>query len=385
MSASSGSSVRVSQPMLDLHAESGDETTPWNAALDVRGRRTLRTSGALSREDTEARVYRASFGWCDPRSGVVASAGRIASPSLASVSLFDGGLVETGKGRWRAGAFGGTQPDPDRMRWSSRIREAGAFVEARSAAGAARRWQAGAGAVSSWDRTISDRDFLFGQGWYQDRRWSASWLQEADVVRPWKRVPGEAGFSFTSTFVTTQVNVGPRFSVRGGYDGRRNVRLWRDRITPETEFDDRYRQGVWTGGTARLPAGVTLAADRRWSQGGGEDATVSNGSLELRPRVRTAPALRTRWSEYRSDLSSTRLLAGSLGCQPVERAYVEASGGERRTTLIGAAADPPVRWWGATADVTIGQRWFADFSWEASKSSLESTSQLYAGLSRRLP
>lgn len=386
LSASAGSAVKVQQPMLDLSLAGGDDSTATNAVLDVRGRHTVRTSSeGLSSHDSEARVYRASVAWRSDGDRTRFQAGRIASPSLVAVSLFDGALAETGTSRWRAGAFGGTQPDPDRMRWSGEISEFGGYLSARSRPASPRRWQAGAGAVSSYDHGRSNRDFLFGQGWYQDGRFTGSWLQEADVVRPWKRLAGEPGFSFTSTFLAGQVRVVPRLTLQAGYDGRRSVRLYRDRITPETEFDDRYRQGTWAGATARLPAGVTLAGDQRWNRGAGESATVSDASAEFRAVTRYAPALRGRWSEYRSDRSRTELLVASFGVQPLPSTYVEASGGQRRTRLTGSAADPPVSWWGASSDVTIGRRWFADLSWEASKSSLERTSQIYAGLSRRLP
>lgn len=386
LSASAGSAVRVQQPMLDLSLAGGDDSTSTRAILDVRGRRTVRTSSeGLSSHDSEARVYRASLAFQRDGDRARFEAGRVASPSLAAVSLFDGALAETGTRGWRAGVFGGTQPDPDRMRWSGAISEFGAYLSTRSRPASSRRWQAGAGAVSSYDHGRSNRDFLFGQGFYQDGRLTGSWLQEADVVRPWKRIAGEPGFSFTSTFLTAQVRVVPRVTVQAGYDGRRSVRLYRDRITPETEFDDRYRQGTWAGAITRLPYGFTLAADQRWNRGSGENATVSDGSAELRARSRFAPALRGRWSEYRSPLSRTELAVASFGLQPFPSAYVETSGGQRRTRVTGSASDPPVTWWGASTDLTLGRRWFADFSWESSRSSLDHTSQVYAGLSRRLP
>ena len=386
LSASAGPAVKVQQPMLDLSLAGGDDSTSTSAILDVRGRRTVRTSSeGLSNHDSEARVYRASLAWRSDGDRTRFQAGRIASPSLVAVSLFDGALAETGTSRWRAGLFGGTQPDPDRMRWSGEISEFGGYLSAKSRPDSPRRWQTGAGAVSSYDHGRSNRDFLFGQGWYQDGRFTGSWLQEADVVRPWKRLAGEPGFSFTSTFLGGQVRVVPRITLQAGYDGRRSVRLYRDRVTPETEFDDRYRQGTWAGAIARLPSGVTLAGDQRWNRGAGENATVSDASAELRAPSRFAPALRGRWSEYRSDRSRTGLVVASFGAQPLPSAYVEASGGRRRTRLAGSAADPPVTWWGASSDLTLGRRWFADVSWEASKSSLERTTQVYAGLSRRLP
>jgi len=385
MSASAEGSVRLRQPMLDLRLDGGSESSPVAVGLDVRGRQTLRTSSAgESHRDAEARVYRAAATWRRPDGVASFTAGRLASPALATVSLFDGGLFETGTGRWKAGAFAGTQPEPVHMGWSGRVSEYGAYVEARPIGAPARRWQAGLGAVTSYDGGSSNRDFLFAQGFYRDRRVSGSWLQEADILRPWKRVAGEPGFSLTSTFLSSQLQLAPAFALQGGYDNRRNVRLWRDRVTPETEFDDRYRQGVWAGGVARLDWGLMLAGDRRWNRGSGEDATVTSGTVDLRARRLRALSLRGRWSEFRSDLSESRLMAGSLGVSPTALSRFEVSLGRRTSALAQSTPDAPVRWWGASADLTFGRRWFLDASFEVARGDQERNSQVYAGLSRRL-
>jgi hypothetical protein len=385
MSASAEGSVRVDQPMLDLRLDGGSGETVFSGGLDLRGRQILRTSSnGDEARDTEARVYRAQFNWRQPGVPLQFSAGRLTSPSLALVSLFDGGLIQASRGTWKAGVFGGTQPEPAHMGWSKRVTEYGGFVETHQRGFPERRWQAGLGAVSSYEAGQSSRDFVFTQGFYRDAWASGSWLQEADILRPYKRGPNDAGFSLTSTFLSAQAQVTPQFSLQSGYDNRRNVRLWRDRVTPETEFDDRYRQGVWAGGLARFRFGLTVSGDRRWNRGGGDNATVSSGSAELRARRWRGVSLRGRWSRFDSDLTESRLVAGSLGLNPTAASHVEFSAGRRTTALAGGGSDAPVGWWGASTDLSLWRRWFMDASYETARGELEHTTQFYAGISRRL-
>ena len=54
----------------------------------------------------------------------------------------------------------------------------------------------------------------------------------------------------------------------GGFDTRRSVRLYRNRVTPETEFDDSQRQGVRLGLTLQSKVHFRAALDARSNDGG---------------------------------------------------------------------------------------------------------------------
>jgi hypothetical protein len=377
--------VRFDRPMLDLRLDGGDDGSPTAVGLDLRGRRTVRTAASGGEAvDGEARVYRAAFSMRGNGGREAFSVGRLASPSLGSVSLFDGALLETRGERWNTGVFGGTQPEPIHMGWSGEISEYGGFVETHQRGSPERMWRAGLGAVSSYDHGQSNRDFLFGQAFWRDRRFTGSLLQEADVVRNWKRLPGEPGLSLSSTFATLSSQVRPWLTLQTGYDNRHNVRLWRDRVTPETEFDDSYRQGAWGGASVRLPQGFTFSGDQRWNHGGVDNSSVTDLTGDWFHPAWRSLSIRGRWSAYNSDPSRSRLLSGSLGANPVGVFRLEVTGG-RRETLAPATGDREVvLWWGADSDLMLGRRWFLDASFESSKGQLDHTTQFYGGISRRL-
>src|SRR2546425_10523833 len=74
--------------------------------------------------------------------------------------------------------------------------------------------------------------------------------------------------SLTSTFAVFQYHATQDLTLDAGFDNRRNVRLYRDVVNPETAFDDTYRQGAWAGMWLQLARRFRLGLDARFSSGG---------------------------------------------------------------------------------------------------------------------
>jgi len=369
------------QPMLDLRAD-GAGTGPLDFSLDLRGRRTSQSfSSGEQRIETLTRTYRASVTWHDPKAQRLLTVGRQSSGAVGPVSLFDGVLAQTGGERWSAGAFGGTQPDPVRMRISGSVREYGAFAERHQAPLAIRRWTLGVGAVSSYDHAAPDRDFAYLQGSYRDHRLSGYLSQEVDFNRAWKRSRGEGAVSLTSTFANARLSLTPWWDLTTGYDNRRSVRLWRDRETPETEFDDRYRQGSWVGSSWLVAKRLRVAGELRSSGSGLGHADAWSMSADLQRMGLRGLSLRTRYSQYDSDLSDSRLVSFGAGFDPVPSVHLGWIAGER--SLQQSTSEATTRWQEWSVDYTFLRRWYANASYERDQGDFENMSQLYAGLSRR--
>jgi hypothetical protein len=265
---------RFQQPALELRLDDRDRMGGHvDAALDVRGRRTVRESATGHELEQLSRVYRALMTLRSEDGRERLTLGRQSSPTLASISLFDGALAEWSGERRAAGVFAARKPDPLRYRWSGDIVEGGGFLEWHAPPRAPARWAASVGGVSSRASGELNRDFAFAQGWWFSRAVSASFAQELDVNSGWKLSAGEPPLSWTSTFATVRVPAGEHLAVQSGFDNRRNVRLWRDRDTPETEFDDRYRQGAWAGATFDVMGHVR----------GGSELRVGSAATGRRP------------------------------------------------------------------------------------------------------
>lgn len=379
-------SGRLSQPSFDFRLDGTDVGgSSLDLSVDARTRRTTRTlpDGTLE-SDASTRVYRASASLHDPSGKRRMTLGRQTSPTIASVSIFDGALAELAVSRVTVGAFSGTQPDPVHDGFSGTVFQHGAFLAMRQRPNAPRRWTLAAGGVTSRSHGEINRDFLFAQGDWTSGRTSASIAQEFDVYRGWRRGAGDPGFSPTSTFAMARIQVHPAVSVRTGYDNRRSVRLYRDRETPETQFDDRYREGGWLGanvdlgrharidGDARVRAGSAAERSHSWSAGG-----------ELTRLPLFSSTLRARWSQFTSDPTESRLLSGSLGLDPLPTVHLELAVGDRATTDRVGGGRESVRWWGTDLDLSLARRWYASGSFERDRGGSEDLTQANAGLSWR--
>jgi hypothetical protein len=381
----------VTQPSADFYVQATRiGGTPLGFVIDGRGRRTI---GAQSPNPIDERtlVYQASIALDHEASGARVSVGRQYSAALSSVSLFDGVTMELNRSWWSAGGFGGMQPDVATMGYSSEIREAGGYLQVHSEPDGSAPWSVTTGAVSSRDLGQINREYAFTQVAATTGVVSLYATQEVDINRGWKLAAGESQLSPTSTFATVLVRLADGFSLQGGVDNRRNVRLYRDYISPETEFDDAFRQGVWAGASAVFLQRIRIGGDARMSRGGvAGDASYYTGSFGLGPMTAFGLETHLRSTSYRADRAAGWLNALSVGAQPFELARVEVNGGWRTqhlvdTTTSGATTSPIIllpnaQWIGASVDVSLGRSWYVLFSGTRDGTGVDLTNQLYCSL-----
>src|SRR5512146_486454 len=288
----------LTQPSADVHVEGTNVGgTSLGFVIDGRSRHTVGARDAqTSALDQRTLVYEASISATHQPSGARLSVGRQYSPALASVSLFDGVTAELNRPRWGVGLFGGMQPDVSTMAYSTAIRESGGYVQAHNAPDQTLPWSVTTGAVSSSDVGEINREFGFAQVSVSSRVVSFYATQEVDVNRGWKRAAGEPAVSPTSTFGFVSIRPSELLSIQGGFDNRRNVRLYRDFVSPETEFDDAFREGVWGGADLTIHQRIRIGGNAPMSRGGasGIRGARANDELPDRPCRRMAARLECR-------------------------------------------------------------------------------------------
>jgi len=375
----------LSEPGLDLRLD-GTQIggAPVDLSVDVRAQRTYRTPPVGSQiNDSQTRVYRMSASW---RPGPMRlTFGRQFSPSLSVVSLFDGVLAEYRQGRWGAGVMAGTQPDAT-YGTSSDVHEYGAFFEFGSTPGNQDRWRLTSGVIGSYSHGEINREFLYVQGSYNNRIVSTYLTQEVDVNRGWRKTAEGSSFSGTSTFAFVRVRPMASFSFDGGYDNRRNIRLYRDFVTPETEFDDAHRQGFWGGAEWRPRERFFVGFNGRRSSGGSsgtaDSYTAIGGVRNLIGAWGLDASLRA--TRYTSDFVDGTLFSVSAGARIGAWGQWEVHGGSRNETdPNGFAPDRTITWEGVDFDILLGRQWFGLLSYERTSGGGEDNDQIYAGLSFR--
>ena len=351
-----------SQPALELRLEGANVGgAPIDLGVDVRGRRTYHGTAGIA-DDGEARVYRLAATVHDASGRRRVTLGRQLSSELSSVSLLDGARIEYAGERWGAGVLSGAEPDPATWAVSGDILHHGAFVARRGRRGDA-RWSLTAGGVASFDHGQINRQFGFLQGSWLDPRYSMFISEEADLNTGWKRAFGDPVVSLTNSFVSARAQLTRELSVNAGYDNRRTVRLYRDRETPETEFDDRHRQGAWLGAAAGLLRHLRVSADGRWNNGGAGGAyhALSGGLEAYRLPVLQAGA-RWRSTHFDGGVSRGWMHVMGLGVRPIGQSRIELSGGVRTSTDVLSGLGTRTRWEGLDLDLNVAPRWYLSLS-----------------------
>ena len=378
------------QPSADVHLEATRVGgSPVGFVIDTRSRRVVGANGATGGASNRILVYEGSMHVEPPISGTRVALGRQYAQALSSVSLFDGALVQVSRPSWGVGAFGGVQPDPALVEFSTKVREAGAYVQFHNRPTSGRSWAFTTGAVDSRELGELNREFAFLQFSASGPKVTIYALQEVDFNRGWKREAGESAVSPTSSFATVHVRPADWFSLSGGLDNRRNVRLYRDYVSPETEFDDAFRQGVW-GGVGVSGFKLRASADVRTSRGGVAGAAdYYTGSFAMDPVTRLRLEARWRTTRFETDRTLGWLHTWSASTSPRGVVKVEINGGLRAQRLAADATTttslvPTVladsRWIGFSLDMSVARSWYALLSGTRDGAGADRTNQLYASL-----
>jgi hypothetical protein len=381
-----GSLSGYSQPALDLRLDGRNLAgSGLGVQADLRARRVTGTRADGTRDESgRTRVYQAALSWQGRGAPLRLSLGRQFAPGGASVSLFDGVLAEVAGRRWAAGAFAGSEPDPVDLGLSGAVRDYGAYAELRPG-GAGARGFVRSGVVGSYQEGVANREYLFVHGGITGKRLSALVTQEVDYYRAWKRDSSGGPLSATSTFASLHLRPSDALTLSAGFDNRRDVRLYRDMITPETEFDDSFRHGFWGGASVGFGGHYRLGVDARTNSGGSAGtARAYTGSASVGRLTRYAGEVRLRSTRYEGPRLSGWIHAVTLGADPAPWAHVEVGGGVRQErNSLESPSELRVSWLTADLDVNLGRAWYLLLSTSRESGGFESNSQFYGGLSYR--
>lgn len=382
----SGFGNDLSQPALDLRFDArGLGGSPLELGADIRARRTYRTTEAAGEEsESRTRVYRLFAGWAPKGSPWRFAVGRQFTPSLSALSLYDGVSAEYRRERWRAGLIAGSQPDPIDQGYSSSTREYGAYWSLREAPAAKTSWDLSTGLIGSYQQGEINREFFYVQGSLRTTRWLGFMTQEVDINRGWRSDAGESTLSPTSTMLTARFRASDALELSAGYDDRRNVRLYLDLVTPETEFDERQRRGVWVGARYRFLTHFRVGGEYRTDTGDEADSDRMTIYASADGLSKLQLGVRTRTTRYTNDRSEGWLHSVSAGLDLGERTHLDVSGGtQSETSSIAGTPDRSVQWLGLDVDVRLARRWLLLGSVQRTDGDDESNDQFELGLSWR--
>jgi hypothetical protein len=354
---------------------------PLDVLLDARAHRSIYSSGP---DESRTRVYRLEATWKFANGATLLRAGRQRQPDLPTLGSFDGlGVEFRADRRLGFGVAAGTQPEPENLAVFGDVQEAAAYLRSTGALGRG-RWKLNLAAVGSYESSEISREYLVARTNYRDALWWLSLLQEFDIYRGWRSDVESQSVGATSRYASVRRRFGHRASVSAGFDSRRNVRIYRDRETPESAFDDRYRNGAWGAFQVGIGRGAALSMRLRTRNGTGA------GSMESQTlQLQRVPI---KWTSLRAGLRTTHydnpFVEGWLGSLSVEGRQGEIDGqlefGLRDDDAKNAALSDDLAWWvSAEAEARLSARWSATLVWDHYGGSDDSREIVYSGLRYR--
>jgi len=279
------------------------------------------------------------------------------------------------------GVLSGSQPDLESFGYSNEIREHGVFAQMLAAQGASAKMTVTVGAIGSYNRGKINREYLALQTHVTSGHMSGYFSQDIDLNRSWKRDVEGSAISWNNTYASLRVQAAEQTTLSGGFDNRRSIRLYRDYITPEVEFDDTYRTGIWLGANHRIGKSYRLGARVKRSTGGsagGANTYTVNGAVQWHV------SLRARSTHFNNELVKGWIHSGSLSAQMGPRMHFEIGGGLRTQQSSSAAAnDDQLTWTNVLADYSLGKSWYASLSFERSRQGVEANDQIFSMLNYR--
>ncbi len=337
----------------------------WDADIDIRTRRSIYSAKGQPTLQRN-RIYK--FTLSTESHGVRWSFGRQYSTDVGAFGLVDGAQMGWRRGSWELQALGGTQPDGLNLGFRATSLRAGFMLFHHHTTTHGNKWRLGMGYAGSYDSGHFDREFVHLRSRYSSRRFTLVATQDVDVNRVWKHALEGKTFSLTRSHLLLRSRLDDAVVVFGGYDNRRPIRRYRDLETPETRFDDRYRQGLWAGLRHRLNSsyswGVMLRSRRGASQDGADALTLDlRGSEDWKGRWWVV----SRSTAYRNDLVDGWLQSGRLGWGNDRGFTLELFAGLRhengKDNDLSDFTDP---WFGWGAEAEIGSRWSVGYDFERS-------------------
>ncbi len=391
-----------SQPSLDARLYGLNiGGTPLGVAIDLRARQTTSSSSGGTTVDGHTRAYQAVLYWNAPDARFRVAAGRQYLAYISSIGLFDGGLVELNGRHFSGGAFAGWEPDASTLQFSGAVHDYGAYLTVHNAPGGLTSSAFTIGAVGSYEGSTERREWGIAQANVSNRYLSLYLLQEVDYYRPWKLEGPNAessALSFTSQFANVSVRPRRWLSINATYDKRRNVRLIRDFINPETNFDDAYREG-YGGGLQYSGQRFYVGGDWRRSTGatvlGANSYTATFGANRVAP-LGLGFSVRATWYTNQNDSSAVNpgsiqtnghLYSGHVNFDPTTAIHVDVNGGVRQEDNPAFAERQKSTWYGVDLDVALARQWYLTLSTLRQKDpanpGTSQLTQIYSGLTWR--
>ncbi len=245
---------RISLSLRDIGGE------PYDLRVRMRARQVTRsnvTHPEIVDSESRNRLYELSLRYDPPDGRFQYVIGRVGVSPFVSVGYLDGALAKLRlSDTFQVGAFGGSVPSVDGLRFAFNADKYGAFLHY----GRARSRRPGrfdlvvAGIRERYD--IRSRDYLSFETSFASERWSLFQRLEFDTSLP-SRGGADRGSGLSAASVSASYRLGARSRVYANFHARRDTFPGALRLNTDL-FEDRFRRSVRAGLSVSTSRTLTL-------------------------------------------------------------------------------------------------------------------------------
>ncbi|MDZ7266833.1 MAG: hypothetical protein ONB48_06385 [candidate division KSB1 bacterium] len=237
-------------------------------------------TGVWQTQPVAHRVYEVALEWEAATSPVEFAVGRMLRHDLRGVGYLDGMALSYRLGpRWKAGLFGGFDPDLSGSGMRAAGRKIGGALQMKTPVRQAGELTLAVTGVGQYRGGEISREFLAAQ---TELNWPGRFYlmqyAELDLNRAWRTASGGA-LALSNAYFNLTCYPQEKISLGLSYDARRLIRTWETRTLADSLFDASLRQG-WRGQVSYQPTALyRIAIDGGWQGQGNAPAVYSAGIM----------------------------------------------------------------------------------------------------------
>lgn len=251
-----------SEPSVSL-ASDISSTGPGQMGISIRARfrRQDHAFGSSSRWDN--RYYEASLHGVVPGAGIGWTFGRTTPGNAPGVGYIDGATANMQLSPdWRFSAFGGAEPNSGSGGSDWKRKKVGVVASYEKGSWGEQRISASGALVGSYYDGRIEREFIYiDNDIALTPSLSVNQSADIDVNRGWRKSAEGSSLTVSSFLLSASYDITRDVSFNLGYDNRKPIHYYEDRLTPDSLFDHSIRQGFRAGVSSRLVLGLRGSLD----------------------------------------------------------------------------------------------------------------------------
>jgi len=252
--------------------------TDFSMNVRFRARRYYRNyETSYTRSDWNNRIYEVSLSYHNALNPLSYSIGRVLSRQISGIGTLDGALLDYDiTPQLKSGIFAGGQPDLENTSPQFNETKAGVFLAFENEINKSIHSSATVALAGKYNSGDISKEFMYEQlNLNYKGIWGIYQSSEIGLNRGWRKEAEGNSLTLSNVLLNLRYTPTRKLMTYVSYDTRKLVRTWETKETPDSLFDDSYREGIRVGLSLRLPSKIYLSV-RSGIRNSGSDNNSTN-------------------------------------------------------------------------------------------------------------